>query len=129
MYLYKKYFPLWSYAAVNVHCIQGGFTKQMLQHASNFFFTLFQLWFVVDTYMMCIILCICHSNHFSAPAKQVPLPADYFATSCKTHNIIHPELHGLLMAALSRRLHNLANQKDQYILHNSFIWQLNHYTF
>jgi len=94
-----------------MHCIQGSFTKQMLQHTNNFFLTLFQLWLAADTYLMRIILCVCHSNHFSACAKQVPPPADYFAASCKTHIIIHPELASLIMAVLSRRLHNLANQK------------------
>jgi hypothetical protein len=94
-----------------MHCIQGRFTKQMLQHTNNFFLTLLQLLLAADTNLMCIILCVCHSNHFSASAEQVPSPADYFATSCKTHTIIHPELASLIIAKLSRRLHNLANQK------------------
>jgi hypothetical protein len=95
------YFPLQPYAAVNMHCIQGGFTKQMLQQTNNFPFTLFQLWLVVDTYLMCIILGVCHSNHFSAFAMKVPPPLIIFLTSCNKHYFICPELAGLIMAALS----------------------------
>jgi hypothetical protein len=88
------------YAAVNVNCIKGGFTKQMLQH-TNFFFYTFSTWLVVDTYLMCIILCLSYSSHISAFAKQVPPPVDNFCyLFFKTLNIIHPELASFITGAL-----------------------------
>jgi len=53
-FIKTKYLPLRPYAAVNVHCIQGGFTKQMLQHTNNFFFytfsTLVSCRYILDVY-------------------------------------------------------------------------------